>query len=564
MVRSNVFIVSLGLAGSLLTPGALATHVLGVDFPSLLDATLDDLRQGLDSGLFTSVDLTKAYIARINEVANELHAVNEVNPDALSIAAAMDAERRKNSTHSRGPLHGIPVLLKDNMATLDRMITTAGSFALVGAQPEEDSTVAAKLRKAGVILLGKTNMSEWANCRSVNTTHGWSAYGGQTKGAYLRDQDPSGSSSGSAVSSSIGLAWAALGTETIGSIISPANVNNIVGIKPSVGLTSRYMVVPISEHQDTVGPMARTVKDAAYLLAAIAGVDKNDNYTSAIPFKGNLPDYVAACKEGGLKGKRFGVPRSWLAPQNETTPALLQAFEDSLKLLQSEGAVIVDNIKTPGLKKIRDSFLVVMGADMLTGFSTHYLNHLKTNPNNITTLRKMKDFTENSPKEEWPVRDTLIWQNALDRGINNTSPQFWGNLTEQLDLAGPLGILGAIKNNSLDALVIPTTFLHPLSAFAGGPVITVPMGKEPDTSPEDRDQPGGLIATGPNLPFGLAFAGEPFGEEKLIEIAYAFEQKTKARGTVQPLVKPKTELRDMVGRQKNRFWCSSGRRMLHA
>lgn len=233
---------SITLAVSLIIPPYATTSINGTKFPLLLDATLDDLVIGLESELFTSVDLVKAYSARILEVNGTLHMVTELNPDALSIAANADA-LRKNGT-VLGPLHGIPILIKNNIATDDSMNNTAGSFALLGAK-QGDSTIAAKLRKAGAIILGKTNLSQWANFRSNNSTNGWSAYGGQTEGAYYPQQDPSGSSSGSGVSSAIGLALGALGTETSGSILSPADVSNLVGIKPTVGLTSRYLVIPV-------------------------------------------------------------------------------------------------------------------------------------------------------------------------------------------------------------------------------------------------------------------------------------------------------------------------------
>ncbi|KHN96415.1 glutamyl-tRNA(Gln) amidotransferase subunit A [Metarhizium album ARSEF 1941] len=548
MIPSTALRLGLGVCSVLPQLGLVSASAIRAELPSLLDATLDELRQGLDAGLFTSVDLTKAYIARIKDVADDLHAVNEINPEALSIAADMDAARADGtkSAAGLGPLHGIPVLLKDNIATLDRMNTTAGSFALVGAQPKADSTVAAKLRHAGAIILGKTNLSQWAGFRAVTPREGWSAYGGQTKGAYLRHQNPLGSSSGSAVSASIGLAWAALGTETDASLILPANANNVVAIKPSVGLTSRYLVVPISEHHDTVGPLARTVKDAAHLLAAIAGPDINDNYTFAIPAGGKLPDYVAACRETGLQGKRLGLPRDWLPPpDNDTSP--MRVFEDALEVLRSQGATVVDT-QVPVSESVRDSLMATLGADMLSGVA-RYFGNLRTNPYNITTLKQLQDFTQGFPQEDWPAVDTGLWQDAIDQDLDNTSPEFWSLYEESVRLAGPQGLLGALRNNSLDAIVVPTTMMSFLPAVVGSPIITVPLGNLPAHWPETEDDSGTLVSVGPNLPFGIAFAGDLFSEEKLIEIAYAFEQKTKARGTVRPLVKPKTDLRDVVGQK---------------
>lgn len=331
-----------------------ATAIGGKPFPPLIEATLDDLVAGLESGLFTSVDLVHAYSARIQEVNGTLRMVTELNPDAVAIAQEADAQRKSGNV--LGPLHGIPILLKNNIATLDGMPNTAGSYALVGAKVPEDSTVAAKLRKAGAVLLGKANLSQWANWRSRNTSNGWSAYGGQTEGAYFPGQDPSGSSSGSGVASSLGLALASLGTETDGSIISPSDVNNIVGIKPTLGLTSRYLVIPISEHQDTVGPMARSVKDAAYLLSAIAGPDPNDNYTSAFPFK-DVPDYVAACDASALKGKRIGVPRNIFGSRAmlERSVPVIAAFNASLQVFRDAGAEVIDEVYLPGFDSIANS-----------------------------------------------------------------------------------------------------------------------------------------------------------------------------------------------------------------
>lgn len=474
-----------------------------------------------------------------------LHAVVEINPDALLIAAELDAERKNGTT--RGPLHGLPILIKNNIATADKMQNTAGSYALLGATVPRDSFMAAQLRRAGAIILGKTNLSQWANFRSFNTSNGWSAYGGQTLGAYVPNQDPSGSSSGSGVASSLGLALAALGTETSGSILSPCDVNNLACVKPTVGLTSRALVIPISEHQDTVGPMARTMKDAAYLLAAIAGQDPNDNYTSAIPFR-KTPDYVKACKKDALKGKRIGIPRNVLFRSDEVTP-ILDAFESAITVIRGAGAIIVENTNFTGYDQLLNSTApsIVLDADFITDLP-RYLSQLATNPTGVQDLEDVRNFTQRTPVEEYPDRDTGVWDEALDKfGFGNTDPRFWAAYQENLFLAGPLGLTGALANYSLDAVILPTSFAPFVPALIGNPVVTVPLAFFPPNTtviPTDR----GLSATGPNLPFGLSFLGAKFSEELLIGLGYAFEQKTMVREMVRPLVLPTTELVDVVGR----------------
>lgn len=322
-----------------------ATTVKGQPFPRLIDATIEDLAKGMEQGLFTSVDLTKAYIARINEVNKDFRAVTEINPDALQIAAALDKERAEGKV--RGPMHGIPILLKMSMATNDNMNTTGGSFLLVGAKFPRDATVVAKVREKGAVLLGKANMSQWATFRSsdASSSNGWSAYGGQCLGAYHPNMDPSGSSSGSAVATAMGLAAAALATETDGSVISPAEFSSLVGIKPTVGLTSRNLVLPVSEHQDTIGTVAKTVRDAARLLQPMVGRDPRDNYTSAIPFEeAKTPNYEAAANDPEkLRGARLGVPTNALALFNipETDP-VIKAYRAAIELMRGAGAEIVE------------------------------------------------------------------------------------------------------------------------------------------------------------------------------------------------------------------------------
>ncbi|WYZ43888.1 hypothetical protein EsH8_VII_000324 [Colletotrichum jinshuiense] len=519
-------------------------------FPLLLDATLDDLSRGLENGLFTSVDLVNAYIARIQETQPVLNAVTEINPDAISIAASLDLIRRQGGP-LLGPLHGIPVLLKDNIATADKMNNTAGSYALLGAKVPKDSTVAAKLRKAGVVLLGKAHLSQWAQCRGSNSSNGWSTYGGQTVGAYFPGQDPSGSSSGSGVASSIGLAWASLGTETFGSITLPSDANNIVGIKPTVGLTSRYLVVPISEHQDTVGPMARTVKDAAHLLTAIVGSDPNDNYTSTIPFE-ESPDYAAACVESGLDGKRLGIPRHLLSDTDNTPYSnySVTVFDSAVDILRSAGAEIIDDIYLPGYNRSDISNLTskVLHSDFLVDLEK-YLAKLTVNPYNITTVSELRDWTQKDPREQWPDKNTQDWDSALAEDLRNTDPAFWEIYSRNQYLLGPQGYLGAIYNYSLDAIVLPTTFVLTSAAILGTPVVSVPFGRHPDNTAIVKNGRGDLNAVAPNLPFGIGFAGAPFSEETLISIAYAFEQKTHARADIKPYIQPKTELVDIM-RQK--------------
>ncbi|UKZ53633.1 hypothetical protein TrVGV298_007428 [Trichoderma virens] len=536
------------------------------DFPPLLDATLTDLRLGLDNNLFTSVDLVNAYIDRISEVNHVLRAVTEINPDALSIASERDAERRVGIDPAKQPLHGIPILLKNNIATDDEMNNTAGSYALLGAKVPHDSTIASKLRKAGAIILGKANLSQWAASREAVTHEGWSAHGGQAVGAYFPKQNPRGSSSGSGISTSLGLAWAAVGTDTGGSILLPAHANNVVGFRPTVGLTSRYLVIPYSTRQDTVGTLTRTVKDAAYLMQAMAGRDSRDNYTSAIPFD-EIPDYVAACTNSGLKGKRIGVSRNTMAtdidPSANTDP---EAFERALDVIRSAGAEIVDNVDLPcndfftghskkrrqipsanySMADVMSGVFSIVGADFLSKLPEKYLDLLKENPNNITSVRDLRDFTRDDPQEGFPRFDTTAWDTYLKLGINDTDPTYWSNVTTVTEILGPLCFTGALDKYKLDAMVHPTPYSVLMAAGLGFPVVSVPLGRSPDDSPIVPSDRGNLILSAPNGPFGIAFSGPAFSEETLFAMAYDFEQRTNVRKAIKPFISPKTELSHVV------------------
>jgi amidase len=412
--------------------------------------------------------------------------------------------------------------------------------------------MAAKLRKAGAIILGKSNLSQWANYRSSNSSNGWSAYGGQTYGAYYPNQDPSGSSSGSGVSSSLGLAFASLGTETDGSILSPSQLNNIVGIKPTVGLTSRSLVIPISEHQDTVGPMARTVKDAAYILQAIAGPDQYDNYTSAIPWATNstnatVPNYVAACQFDALLGKRIGVPRNAIGTRTPSTAALYDAFEAALTILKNAGAIIVDNTNYTAYDAYLNSSAegTVLSADFGPNLAA-YLAQLSYNPNDVNDLADITNFTQHFALEDYPDRDTAEFDAALALNFTNTSPEFWAAYQEDLFLGGEGGILGALDMYNLDAVVLPTDYSPSISAIIGAPVITVPLGAYPANTTVQKTRRG-LVEAAPNIPFGISFAGRKWSEELLVGLGYAFEQRTMVRERVVPYLVPKTELVDVLG-----------------
>jgi amidase len=376
----------------------------------------------------------------------------------------------------------------------------AGSWVLLGAEVPRDSAMAKKLRKAGAIILGKTNLSQWANFRSSNSSNGWSAYGGQTYAAYYPNQDPSGSSSGSGVASSLGLALASLGTETDGSIVSPSNRNNLVGIKPTVGLTSRNLVIPISEHQDTVGPMARTVKDAAYVLQAIAGFDPYDNYTSAIPNRGRLPNYVSACKRSGLRGARIGVAQNLIDFYAESIPTEVEAFYDTIDVLKSAGATVVTSNLT-GLNQLVNSSAEteVLQGDFIVNLA-QYLAELNVNPQDVHSLAEVRHFTQSFPLEDYPDRDTAVWDSALDdQRYNNTDPRFWAAYQEDLFIGGEGGVLGAIERGHLDAVIAPTSISSTFPAIVGSPIVTVPLGFYPANATVETTRRG-LVDTGPNVP----------------------------------------------------------------
>ncbi|RDX52374.1 amidase signature enzyme [Lentinus brumalis] len=517
-----------------------------VTFPDLYEASISELQQGLEKGHFTSVDLVKAYFSRIEEVNLQgptLRAVLETNPSALAQAAELDVERKIFG--ARGPLHGIPILVKDNIATVavEGMNTTAGSFALLGSIVPRDAHVAAKLRAAGAIILGKANLSEWAHFRG-NIPSGFSGRGGQATSPYVPLGDPSGSSSGSGIGSAIGLAAGALGSETDGSIISPSNQNNLVGIKPTVGLTSRAGVIPISSHQDTVGPMTRSVADAAIILHAIAGKDPRDNFTLAQPAV--VPDYTKALKKDALRGVRLGVPRKLFTRTNSN---IVAAFNASLNTIRGLGATIVDPADFPDFDELEASNneTIVLDTDFKVQVA-QYISELLHVPTGVKNLADLIAFNIAHADEEL-VEPFWTDQSEFIESENTTVNQaFFDAIAADKDLGATRGIDAALKTFAVDALLMPSNVASGPAAIAGYPIVTVPLGFLPADTPLGPAQP--VRENGPNQPFGIAFVGTAFSEFQLISFAFAYEQVThnRLKQLAFPEAIPKTQLVDIVGK----------------
>ncbi|KAK0205143.1 amidase signature enzyme [Desarmillaria ectypa] len=519
-------------------------------FPDLYEASVLELQDGLDERRFTSVDLVKTYFARIDEVnlqGPELRAVIETNPSALAQAAEMDAERKLHG--KRGALHGIPILLKDNIATVasEGMNTTAGSFSLLDSIVPDDAGVVKRLRKAGAIILGKANLSEFAHFRG-RLASGWSGRGGQAKGAYFPGADPCGSSSGSAIAASIGLAAVTLGTETDGSITCPSSQNNVAGIKPTVGLTSRAGVIPISSHQDTVGPITRSVADAAIVLSIIAGKDPDDNFTLAQP--SIVPDYTRALRKGALAGKRIGVPRKvFLNPSlSGLDQPVLNAFEAALETIKLLGATVVDPADLPSAEEIlrSNNESIVLDVDFKIELNRYFAGLIK-NPSGVRSLADLIKFNDDHPDLEEPANftDQLIESEATS-GFDDA---YFNALAIDRELGGSMGIDATMKEFDLDALVLPSQgFTTTIAAIIGYPIVTVPLGFYPDNFTIGIAGPE-TVYPAPGVPFGLSFFASAFSEFDLIGYAFAYEQKSRTRLTRKAFPKaiPSTQLQDIVG-----------------
>ena len=507
------------LAPVLGTPAQAATSTPVAAPPfELAEAGVAELQDGLARGRWTARGLTEAYLDRIAALDGKLRSVIELNPDALAIAEAADRERRDRG--ARGPLHGLPVLVKDNIATADRMETTAGSLALVGRRPGRDAFVVDRLRRAGAVILGKTNLSEWANFRSSQSSSGWSGRGGQCRNPFALDRSPCGSSSGTGAAVSASLASIGVGTETDGSITCPAHVCGLVGLKPTVGLVSRAGIIPIASSQDTAGPMCRSVADAAALLGVLAGEDPLDASTAAC--RGHVhPDYTRFLDPKGLQGARLGVPRTRFFGYS---PEADRIIEEALGELRHLGAVLVDPADIPKASDYDDEEYDVLLHEFKDGINTY----LATLPGSDSprTLAELIAFNEKVRDREMPFFGQEIFLQAQKKGPL-TSHAYRKARETCIRLSRHKGLDAVLDAHRLDALVAPTgspawpidlingdhylgSFSQP-AAVAGYPHITVPAG----------------FAFG--LPVGLSFVGRAWSEPLLLKLAHAFEQATRHR-----------------------------------
>ncbi|MFN2501746.1 MAG: amidase [Pyrinomonadaceae bacterium] len=501
------------------TRGEMTYFVEGDPYPELIEVTIPQLQTKLRSGQLTARQLTEMYLERIRQVDTKTRSVIEINPDALAIADQLDKERKKGKVRSM--LHGIPILVKDNIDTADRMHTTAGSLAMIDAPPpKRDAFVVERLRKAGAVILGKTNLSEWANFRGNRSISGWSGRGGQTNNPYFLDQNPCGSSSGSGVSVSANLAAGAVGTETNGSIICPANTNGVVGIKPTLGLISRSGIIPIAHTQDTAGPMTRTVADGAIMLGAMAGRDKQDLITSDAEKKG-AKDYTEFLDPDGFKGARLGLVMQFVQGRTaEQTKAYYQPF---INKMRNAGATLVDVTFTPDYSKISTERLDVLKYE----FKANLNKYLAARGGKYKTLEDLIKFNDENKDKELPLFGQELFVDSQKKG-DLIDKAYTDALAKVKTAAREEGIDAVLGKYKLDALVGPTSgATWAIAATAGYPYITVPLGL--------REIPLPLPAAGGASPgmtmqaTGMAFFGTAWSEPTLIKYAYAFEQKTRGR-----------------------------------
>ena len=484
------------------------------------EETIADFQAGMSSGKFSSRSITEKYLARIEEIDRQGPAVNsviEVNTEAQAIAEGLDRERKEKKI--RGPLHGIPVLIKDNIDTADKMQTTAGSLALLGSRPAKDSFVAQKLREAGAVILGKTNLSEWANIRSSHSSSGWSGRGGQTKNPYALDRNPCGSSSGSGAAVAANLCAAAIGTETDGSVVCPSSANGIVGIKPTLGLVSRAGIIPIAHSQDTAGPMTRTVRDAAILLSALTGVDPRDSATAASAGRVAV-DYTKFLDPNGLKGARIGVARKYFG-FNDAVDHFMENVIDEIK---KQGAEIIDPADLESHGKFDDTELTVLLYELKADLNIYLAS--RGPAAKVHSLKEVIEFNDHNADKEMPYFGQDLFIKAEAKGPL-TSDEYLDALEANRRLSRREGIDGVMNKNNLDAVLAPTggpawlTDLANGDHSGGGSSNAAAVAGYPNIN-----VPAGFVF---GLPVGISFFGGAWSEPTLLKIAFSFEQATKSR-----------------------------------
>lgn len=522
--------------------------------PSLLDISITELTALLNDSIITSRDLVQLYLDRIAEVNDELHAVLEISDTALRVAAQRDRERHAGLI--RGNLHGIPIIVKDNYATTDGMLTGAGSVCLAKSLPSIEATVVAKLRAAGAIIIGKANLAEFSGGRGNSTTTGWSPRGNQTYGAYVKHQTACGSSSGSGVSASLGLAAGTLGTETAGSITCPAFVNNVVGIKPTVGLTSRFGVVPLTARQDTTGPIVQSVADGALMLEIMAGKDERDNYTLAQPWE-KPPRYMDALNMSALVGKRVGavfwaetafgnINHSFALNRAHIDKVFSVALDD----LRAAGANVIEvELGIKGIPfanstmELRESFSY-QKPDFAEGMA-RYMSDLMPDLETPHTVAELLECIKTDPAEFGDEVDYSSIESIAQTNKTAGSCESWEAYSKATALSRRL-LTEPMEELGLDAIVTIMTTAIVLASAPGLPIITVPMGSLPPEAetvwnPEDK-----LIEGAPGFPLGLSFVADQWSEFELLGMAYAYEQVSKKRGALRPHVVPTKDLEEIM------------------
>jgi len=533
---------TIGVAATLASPAlalttesfaSAATSASAAKSFELEEATIAELQEGMRDGKWSAREIAGKYLAQIEKFDRKgptLNSIIELNPDAMSIADTLDRERKSKGV--RSPLHGIPVLLKDNIDTADRMRTTAGSLALADSFAPRDAFIVRQLREAGAVILGKTNLSEWANFRSTHSSSGWSGRGGQTRNPYAVDRNPCGSSSGSGAAIAANFAAVAVGTETDGSIVCPSSANSLVGIKPTLGLVSRSGIIPISHSQDTAGPMARTVTDAVLLLNALAGIDPRDKATQGSRGQKAPTDYTQFLKANGLSGARIGVARKFFGFNDKVD----KLMTDAIDALKRAGATIVDPADLPSHGKYDDSEFEVLLYEFKADLNKYLAERGGGAPR---SLKELIEFNERNREREMPYFGQEIFTKAQAKGPL-TSKAYLAALAKNHRLSRAGGIDAAMNKNRLDALVAPTggppwtTDLVNGDHFSGGSSTPAAVAGYPNIN-----VPAGYIY---DLPVGISFFGRAYSEPVLIKLAYAFEQATKHRRP--PQFRDTVELRD--------------------